>query len=71
MGIFIAASPPLFLSAAYFAAEPLAPPCPFCQSENTRVIGHNGILGAITLCRCNTCLEEWPETVADDDDEKE
>jgi hypothetical protein len=56
-------SPPF---TAFRTAEQRAPPCPFCESEDTVVIGHNGVLGAITLCRCNTCRTEWPETILDD-----
>ena len=67
MGTFVTAttcSPPY---TAFFAAEQRAPPCPYCESEETVVVGHNGIHGAITLCRCNTCQNEWPETITDED----
>jgi hypothetical protein len=52
----------------HLTAERHAPPCPFCNPEDTIVVGHDGIHGAITLCRCNKCRGEWPETVADDPD---
>ena len=51
--------------------EQIAPPCPFCDSADTVVIGHNGAHGTITLCRCNACRNEWPETISDDPDQLE
>ena len=70
MGILITATPSSQLSAACFTAEPHAPPCPICHSQESRVIGHDGIHEAITLCGCNTCFNEWSETVSGDEREK-
>jgi hypothetical protein len=42
-------------------SEQIAPPCPFCDSADTVVIGHDGAHGAITLCRCNACRTSGPK----------
>jgi hypothetical protein len=52
------------------AAQP-APACPYCDSEDTIVVRRNGAHGAISVCRCNKCLSEWPEAIPEDIDEKE
>ena len=56
---------------AFCASEPRAPSCPFCDSEDKAVVGRDGALDAITLCRCEECLSEWPEKVAEEGDEVE
>ena len=69
MGEISTFSQPSFIY--WHAAGPLsAPPCPFCQSHDTEVIGHNGVLGAITLCRCKACSNEWPEAITEDPDDR-
>ena len=42
-------------------SKQIAPPCPFCDSADTVVIGHDGAHGAITLCRCNACRTSGPK----------
>ena len=45
--------------------------CPFCDSDDTVAVRRNGVDGAITVCRCNKCHNEWPETIGEDPDEKD
>ena len=61
-------SPPTARTGLQASDMKRAPPCPFCQSEDTVILGHNGMHGTIDLCRCNTCREEWPEEGSGDPD---
>ena len=45
-----------------FDQSPTQPLCPFCDSADVEVYGRDGVNGAISLCRCKTCLKEWSET---------
>jgi hypothetical protein len=54
---------------AFLPAEQGAPVCPFCDSDDTVVVGRSGIHGAITVCRCKKCQNEWPEAIGEEPDQ--